>query len=149
MNFYIITEKQCPECHPLQLVQAFEGDKVIFESMEAAKCPCKEEVIRSLSGYYCGYRSRRDTVIFLPNDLPLALAPSQKNNISYRVVWQWGYNGNAPSRTALALLYSHTGDEALACAHYQDFEREVVACWSNYWSFTPDKIDGWLAARRG
>lgn len=60
----------------------------------------------------------------------------------YTNAWlEWGYEGDAPSQLALALLADHTGDNDRALALAEPFMRAVVALLDNDWELTGGDID--------
>ena len=63
----------------------------------------------------------------------------------YTDAWlEWGYEGDAPSQLALALLADHSGDDSKALALAEPFMRAVVAELDNDWELTGGEIDNAL-----
>lgn len=152
-SVYIISSKNgesCPESYHREARQDLERmGYVVFESAEVAQRAIEGKVSSPrLDGYYCGRRGRSETWICRPDHLPLSRTPSQENaNYSPRIGWLWGSKNDDPIQTALAILYNHTRDEALASTLSRRFMTDFVSVWGDDWELAPDEIDAWLAER--
>lgn len=104
------------------------------------------------SGFYCGYKKDIPPVVapivWTPHGEPLPLEPSLAH-WPLSPFFDWGYDGDAPSQLALALLFNLTGDKRRSWLHYQDFKdyREGPARWGNTWKLCPTVLESWLIER--
>jgi hypothetical protein len=60
--------------------------------------------------------------------------------------WEWGYYGDGPSQTALAILYDVTGDAKESLKYYHEFKRWFIGCADYQLGFTilESQVNNWL-----
>jgi hypothetical protein len=98
---------------------------------------------------YRGYRrNRRSHVVRLPEETFLKADPS-RSLVAHSRGFEWGYNGSGPAQLALALLYDHFGEPAIALDCYQQFTMRVVSDLEGEWTLTTGDIENAVAAIRG
>jgi hypothetical protein len=55
--------------------------------------------------------------------------------------FEWTYEGSSPQQLALAILYDHLGDKALAIKLSEPFMKKVIAHLDNDWTLTEEEIE--------
>jgi hypothetical protein len=96
---------------------------------------------------YTGTRGKSGAVVF-KDDRPFDHRPSRAYRNHSPTGFEWSYQGSGPAQLALALLLEVT-DSDTALDLYQDYKREVVACWPIAgFTVTTADLRAWLAVRK-
>jgi hypothetical protein len=76
--------------------------------------------------------------------LDSAFAPGKMSSLEF----EWGYEGAAPARLALALLAAEHRDRLTALACHKEFMRAIVAAFGNEWTVDSGDIQEPLSRQR-
>ena len=139
------------EFHP----EGIERSLSLARESERTPAPNKAEAYRWLQdkhhtpGFYDGWKNDNATlppIVWRSDGEVLPLEPS----LAIRALspfFDWGYDGDAPSQLALAVLLDHTGDKRRSLEYYEDFKDYRVARWNNTWELRSTELEGWLIDR--
>jgi hypothetical protein len=96
---------------------------------------------------YRGIRQGHEAKVFVDN-IELDLAPSKILHPSEATV-EWGYFGEGPSQTALAILFDATQDKENSLKYYHDFKFDFIApaLYDVGFTILQEQIVEWLQKR--